>query len=62
MPNDHLRIMCPNLNCRLVLAVPQSARGKTVRCKGCTTSIRIPAAPPAKATEPPAEKKDKGAA
>jgi RNase P subunit RPR2 len=36
------RIMCPNLACRKVLAVPESARGKTVRCRSCTTNIRIP--------------------
>jgi len=42
MAADHLRIMCPNLSCRKVLAVPHSARGKTVRCKSCGTSIRVP--------------------
>jgi hypothetical protein len=55
MAQDHLRIMCPNLSCRKVLAVPVAARGKTVRCKGCSTSIRIPSAPVAK----PAESEDK---
>lgn len=39
-----LRVMCPNLTCKKVLAVPTSARGKTVRCKGCGTNIRIPPA------------------
>ncbi len=34
--------MCPNLTCRKVLAVPDAARGKTVRCRGCGISIRIP--------------------
>lgn len=38
-----IRIMCPNLTCRKVLAVPKTARGKTVRCKTCGTNIRIPA-------------------
>lgn len=58
-----VRIMCPNLNCRRVLAVPESARGKTVRCRNCTTNIRVPmpgqvsspppaAAPPAAASAP----------
>lgn len=37
-----VRILCPNLACRKVLAVPQSARGKTVRCRSCSTSIRVP--------------------
>lgn len=34
--------MCPNLNCRKVLAVPANCRGKTVRCRSCTTNIRVP--------------------
>lgn len=40
--SETLRILCPNLTCRKILAVPVSARGKTVRCKGCQTNIRIP--------------------
>jgi hypothetical protein len=43
MSDESVRIMCPNLTCRKVLAVPASARGKTVRCRNCTTAIRIPA-------------------
>jgi RNase P subunit RPR2 len=35
--------MCPNLNCRKILAVPKECRGKTVRCKSCGTNIRVPA-------------------
>jgi len=43
MANDEtVRIMCPNLTCRKVLAVPTSARGKTVRCRNCGTNIRVP--------------------
>lgn len=52
MADELLRIMCPNLLCRKVLAVPQIARGKTVRCRACSTAIRIP---PGKPTERPAE-------
>ncbi|MFN0011272.1 MAG: hypothetical protein ACKVS8_06460 [Phycisphaerales bacterium] len=37
-----VRMMCPNLNCRRVLAVPESARGKTVRCRNCATNIKVP--------------------
>lgn len=44
MPSETVRIMCPNLTCRRVLAVPESARGKTVRCKNCGTAVTIPAA------------------
>lgn len=44
MASETVRIMCPNLSCRRVLAVPESARGKTVRCKNCGTAVSIPAA------------------
>lgn len=44
MASETVRIMCPNLTCRRVLAVPDSARGKTVRCKNCGTAVAIPAA------------------
>ncbi len=55
----HVRIMCPNLVCRKVLAVPESCRGKTVRCKTCSTNIRVPQkqgveAPPPAAPKPKA--------
>lgn len=50
-------MMCPNLNCRTVLAVPPEARGKMVRCRACGTSIRVPDAAPISTTGPaPAEK------
>lgn len=42
MAGEAVRIMCPNLTCRKVLAVPRSARGKTVRCRTCGTCIRVP--------------------
>ncbi len=42
MATSTVRIMCPNLVCRKVLAVPESCRGKTVRCKTCGTNIRVP--------------------
>ena len=38
-----IRIMCPNLGCQRILAVPEHARGKLVRCRSCATNIRIPA-------------------
>jgi len=34
--------MCPNLTCRRILAVPNSSRGKNVRCKSCGATIRVP--------------------
>ncbi len=37
-----IRIMCPNLACQRILAVPITARGKLVRCRTCSMTIRIP--------------------
>ncbi len=51
--SDTLRIKCPSLNCQKILAVPASARGKTVRCRGCGSNIRVPQA---QTTPPPGEK------
>lgn len=45
MSNPAIRMMCPNLRCRSLLAVPASARGKNVRCKQCGTRITVPAKP-----------------
>gem|GEM_PF-548670 len=42
VPLLQVRIMCPNLVCRKVLAVPESLRNKTVRCKNCGTNIKVP--------------------
>ncbi len=53
MADQTVRIMCPALTCRRVLAVPHSARGKTVRCRNCGTNIKVPAnPPPAPAAQP----------
>ena len=43
MSNASLRMICPNLRCRALLAVPINARGKTVRCRQCSTRISVPA-------------------
>lgn len=45
-----VRLICPNLKCRKVLSVPDSARGKKVRCRGCGMRVQIPV----KATVPTA--------
>ena len=42
LEQQSIRIMCPNVGCRRVLAVPMTARGRQVRCRFCSTSIRIP--------------------
>lgn len=59
---DTVRIMCPNLTCRKILAVPVSARGKTVRCRGCATNIRVPDKSQAAASSVKAAPEAKGAA
>ena len=47
MANDGVvRIMCPNLTCQRVLAVPAKARGKVVRCRQCGMNVRVPGAKP----------------
>ena len=38
-----IRIMCPNLACQRILAIPVKARGKIVRCRGCGMNVRVPA-------------------
>jgi hypothetical protein len=56
--NDNLiRIMCPNLSCQRILAVPEQARGRIVRCRVCGMNIRIPSgkAPEPQAQKPPPE-------
>ncbi|MHC4948731.1 MAG: hypothetical protein ACYTG1_10770 [Planctomycetota bacterium] len=44
MPDQQatIRIMCPDLSCRRILAVPADARGKLVRCRRCGMTIRVP--------------------
>lgn len=39
-------IMCPNLRCRKILIVPNTARGTRVRCAYCGTVLMVPAAKP----------------
>ncbi len=51
MADKTTRIMCPKLTCRKILLVPSTSRGKTVRCRACGTTIRVPG-PVAKAPAP----------
>lgn len=48
---ENIKIMCPNLTCQKILAVPSAARGRVVRCRHCGTTIRIP--DPKAAPSPP---------
>ena len=40
-PIKTIRIMCPNLKCRSILVVPETARGKNVKCSNCGTLFKI---------------------
>jgi len=53
MSDGIVRIMCPNLRCRAVLAVPNEARGRLVRCRNCGSNIRVPQKPAAPAAPAP---------
>jgi DNA-directed RNA polymerase subunit RPC12/RpoP len=37
-----LRIRCPDLRCRCILAVPAETRGKVLRCARCGTKVLVP--------------------
>ena len=39
-----VQIICPNLKCRKILAVPDEFRGKSVKCQYCQTVLRVPGA------------------
>ena len=59
---DLIRIMCPNLSCQRILAVPEAARGKIVRCRVCGMNVRIPEGKSAQpATPQPADQKEEEA-
>jgi hypothetical protein len=58
MPSSVVRLICPNLKCRKILSVPDSARGKKVRCRGCGMRVQIPlkeSVPVAPTPDEPAE-------
>ncbi|HLL89325.1 MAG TPA: hypothetical protein VK324_08475 [Tepidisphaeraceae bacterium] len=37
-----VQLICPNLRCRKILAVPDDVRGKLVKCQHCQTMFRVP--------------------
>ena len=39
-----VQLICPNLRCRKILAVPDEIRGKLVKCQHCQTMFRVPQA------------------
>jgi hypothetical protein len=38
-----ITILCPRLTCRAILRVPESVRGKQVRCAECGRTFIVPA-------------------
>jgi predicted Zn finger-like uncharacterized protein len=46
-------ILCPRLTCRSVLRVPDSVRGKSVRCPECGATFTVPAAGAGKSPQRP---------
>lgn len=54
-----IQLICPNLQCRKILSVPDEVRGKLVKCQYCQTMFRVPEpktkpgtpTPPAQASE-----------
>lgn len=40
-----VQVICPNLRCRKLLAVPEEVRGKMVKCLHCQTTFRVPMPP-----------------
>lgn len=47
-----VRLICPNLKCRAVLSVPNTARGKTVRCRQCGMRVQVPTGAPSQPANP----------
>ena len=37
-----VNLRCPNLKCREILRVPDSARGTRVKCRFCRTVLLVP--------------------
>lgn len=37
-----ITILCPKLNCKAILRVPETARGQRVRCSSCGTVFLVP--------------------
>ena len=53
-----ITVICPNLSCRSVLQVPETARGQKVRCARCGKNFRVPAPAINTKAEQPAETRD----
>jgi len=47
-----LQMICPNLKCRKLLAVPEDVRGKMVKCQYCQRQFRVPESRKPEASRP----------
>ena len=58
-----ITLICPNLRCRSILQVPDTTRGRKVRCGNCGKDFLVPENPARPArntpTEPAGEKTKK---
>ena len=54
-----VQLICPNLRCRKILAVPDEVRGKLVKCQHCQTMFRVPEGRPAATAGAGADKSEK---
>lgn len=50
-----ITIMCPDLGCRAMLRVPDTVRGKRIRCGECGTVFTVPPQPRTPAPNRPAK-------
>lgn len=57
-----VRLICPNLKCRKILSVPETARGKKVRCRGCGMRVQIPEKEVTPTSQPEPAPEDEAAA
>lgn len=53
MPNPSITLICPNLLCRSILQVPESVRGRKVRCGKCGRDFIVPAVATSKQAKKP---------
>ena len=37
-----ITVLCPKLDCRAILRVPDTSRGQRVRCSSCQTAFLVP--------------------
>ena len=55
-----VQLICPNLKCRKILAVPDEFRGKAVKCQFCQSVLKVPAIKIVQAPAPATKGKEAG--